>query len=123
MRRAVAEVSRRAQHIRHRAVRVVEWAARLVGLLAVLSLVSPLLRRRLQPTSWLPLPTPAVLTTTAASVVVAASGVGLMLLATGLRRRKRRAWQMTVTLCALIVVSHPVGRHPLLPLVVAAVLL
>jgi lysyl-tRNA synthetase class 2 len=90
----------------------------------VASLLSPPLRRRLQPTSWLPLPTPApALTATVTSVVVAAGGVGLVLLATGLRRRKRRAWQLAVVLCGLIIVSHLVGRHPLLPSVVAVVLL
>jgi len=46
----------------------------------------------------------------------------LVLLATGLRRRKRRAWQLGVALCVLIILSHLVGRPPLVPTVVAAVL-
>ncbi len=101
------------------AVALMVWSARLVGLLTVISAVTPVLRRRLHPTSWFSLPLQASVT---ASIVVAAAGVGLVLLATGLRRRKRRAWQLGVALCVLIILSHLVGRPPLVPLVVAAVL-
>ena len=101
------------------AVALMVWSARLVGLLTVVSAVTPVLRRRLHPTSWFSLPLEASVT---ASIVVAAAGVGLVLLATGLRRRKRRAWQLGVALCVLIILSHLVGRPPLVPLVVAAVL-
>jgi len=101
------------------AVALMVWSARLVGLLTVVSAVTPVLRRRLHPTSWFSLPLQASVT---ASIVVAAAGVGLVLLATGLRRRKRRAWQLGVALCVLIILSHLVGRPPLVPTVVAAVL-
>ena len=57
------------------------------------------------------------------TVILATAGVGLMLLATGLRRRKRRAWQLAVLMCAVIIASHALGRHPIPPLVVALVLL
>ncbi len=103
-----------------RAVTATVWAARLAGLLTLASVISPLLRRRVRPESWFDLP---AATSLAASVVLAAAGSGLMLLAIGLRRRKRRAWQLGAALCVLIIVSHAVGRHPLVPLVVAAVLL
>jgi lysyl-tRNA synthetase, class II len=103
-----------------RVARVVTWAARVAGLLTVLSLLTPLLRRRLQPATWFGLPPEATLV---GAVVVATLGVGLMMLATGLRRRKRRAWQLAVVACALLVVSHIVGRHAVIPTVVVAVLL
>ena len=103
-----------------RTARLVVWAARIAGVLTVLSVVAPLLRRRLQPATWFGLPVEASLVGT---VLLATAGVGLVLLATGLRRRKRRAWQLGVALCVLIVVSHLIGRHPLVPLVVAGVLL
>ena len=46
-----------------------------------------------------------------ALVVTAVAGVGLLMLATGLRRRKRRAWQLAVFLTALISVLQLVFRH------------
>ena len=103
-----------------RTARLVTWSARIVGLLTVASVIAPLLRRRLQPGTWFGLPVEATLVGT---TLVAVAGVGLMLLATGLRRRKRRAWQFAAALCVLIAVSHLVGRHPLVPMVVALVLL
>ncbi|MEJ2863405.1 phosphatidylglycerol lysyltransferase domain-containing protein [Actinomycetospora flava] len=103
-----------------RVARVLTWAARVAGLLTVLSLLTPLLRRRLQPATWFGLPPEATLV---GAVVVATLGVGLMMLATGLRRRKRRAWQLAVVACVLLIVSHIVGRHALVPTIVVAVLL
>ncbi len=109
----------RARRQAARTARMITWAARIAGVLTVLSVVAPLLRRRLQPATWFGLPVEASLVGT---VLLATAGVGLVLLATGLRRRKRRAWQLGVALCILIAASHLVGRHPPLPLVVAVVL-
>lgn len=112
--------ARRERRRRARIVRVVVWSARIVGLLSILSIFAPAARRRLEPAAWFGLPVEATLVGT---VVLATAGVGLMLLATGLRRRKRRAWQLAAALCVVIVVSHALGRHPIAPLVVAVVLL
>ncbi|MHC1561796.1 phosphatidylglycerol lysyltransferase domain-containing protein [Actinomycetospora sp. C-140] len=117
---AAAVEGRFARWRGRRVARVVVWAARVAGLLTVLSLVTPLLRRRLQPATWFGLPPEATLVGTA---VVATLGVGLMMLATGLRRRKRRAWQLAVVACVLLIVSHVVGRHAVIPTVITLVLL
>ena len=105
---------------RRRIARVVVWSARIVGLLSIISIFAPSARKRLEPAAWFGLPVEASLVGT---VVLATAGVGLMLLATGLRRRKRRAWQLAVLLCVVIVGSHLLGRHPVAPLAVAIVLL
>ncbi|GLZ46636.1 hypothetical protein Acsp06_28210 [Actinomycetospora sp. NBRC 106375] len=117
---AAAVEGRFARWRGRRVARVVVWAARVAGLLTVLSLVTPLLRRRLQPATWFGLPPEATLVGTA---VVATLGVGLMMLATGLRRRKRRAWQLAVVACVLLIVSHVVGRHAVVPTVITLLLL
>jgi len=103
-----------------RIARVVTWAARAAGLLTVLSLALPPLRRHLQPATWFGLsPEPPLVGT----VVVATLGVGLMMLATGLRRRKRRAWQLAVLACVLLAVSHVLGGQSVVPALVVIVLL
>ncbi len=91
-------------------VRLLTWSARLVGLLAVVSVVLPAGRRTLRGTvsGWLDLPVEATL---AAAVVVLASGVLLLMLATALRHRKRRAWQLAVLVTGLIAVAHLGWRH------------
>ncbi|GLZ40687.1 hypothetical protein Acsp05_43110 [Actinokineospora sp. NBRC 105648] len=91
-------------------MRLLTWAARLVGLLAVASVVFPAGRRRLRDTigGWLDLPAEATL---AAGVVALASGVMLIMLATALRRRKRRAWQVAVVVTGLIALAHLGWRH------------
>ncbi|RLK60006.1 lysyl-tRNA synthetase class 2 [Actinokineospora cianjurensis] len=91
-------------------LRLLTWSARLVGLLAVVSVVFPVGRRRLRDTvgGWLDLPTEA---TVASGVAVLASGVMLMMLATALRRRKRRAWQVAVGVTGLIALAHLGWRH------------
>ncbi|GAA4853435.1 phosphatidylglycerol lysyltransferase domain-containing protein [Actinomycetospora corticicola] len=111
---------RRERRRRARIARIVVWSARIVGLLSIVSIFAPAARRRLEPAAWFGLPVEASLVGT---VVLATAGVGLMLLATGLRRRKRRAWQLAVVLCVVIVASHALGRHPIPPLVVAVILL
>lgn len=86
-------------------VRVITWSARIVGLIAVASVVGPAGRVRLRGTveRWLELPPQATL---AAAAAVLASGVLLLMVATGLRRRKRRAWQMALLTCGLIALPH-----------------
>ncbi|WP_026423805.1 phosphatidylglycerol lysyltransferase domain-containing protein [Actinokineospora inagensis] len=86
-------------------LRLLTIAARLVGLIAVVSVVLPIGRRKLRDTvgGWLDLPVEA---SVAAGVVVVASGVMLMMLATALRRRKRRAWQVALLVTGLIAVAH-----------------
>jgi lysyl-tRNA synthetase, class II len=111
---------RQERRRRARIALVVVWAARVVGLLTIVSIFAPAARRRLEPAAWFGLPVEASLVGT---VILATAGVGLMLLATGLHRRKRRAWQLAVLMCVVIILSHALGRHPIPPLVVAAVLL
>jgi len=91
-------------------VRAITWATRLVGLLALASAIAPVGRRRLRPSlsEWLGLPPEA---TVAAGVVVLGAAVLLFMLAAGLRRRKRRAWQLALVLTALIIALHLAFRH------------
>jgi lysyl-tRNA synthetase, class II len=117
--RAEGEV-RQERRRRARIAGVIVWSARIVGLLSIFSIFAPAARRRLEPAAWFGLPVEASLVGT---VVLATAGVGLILLATGLRRRKRRAWQLAVLMCVVIIASHALGRHPIPPLVVALVLL
>ena len=103
--------------------RVAVWTTRvtrLVALLSVLSVLVPVLRKRLEPAAWFGLPEPA---TVARTVLVAAAAVGLYLLVTGLRRRKRRAWQLATALSVLLLLAHLIERRPVLPALVVAVLL
>ncbi|MGI8647823.1 MAG: hypothetical protein DLM55_01830 [Acidimicrobiales bacterium] len=98
------------------------WATRLVGLLAVLSVLVPSARRRFRPelAQWFELPHTTRLI---GLVLTAVAGVGLMMLATSLRRRKRRAWQVGVVLTSLLVVTHIMQRHGTFVGLVAAALL
>jgi lysyl-tRNA synthetase class 2 len=91
-------------------VRAVVWSTRLVGLLTLAAVVFPVARRRFpDPLSvWFALPVQA---TVAGAAVAVVAGVCLVLLATGLRRRKRRAWQIAVLLTAVIAALHLVFRH------------
>jgi lysyl-tRNA synthetase class 2 len=86
-------------------IRIIVWSTRLVGLLTVLSVVFPFTRRRLRKPveSWLDLPVSA---SVAGAAVAVAAGVCLLLLATGLRRRKRRAWQIVVLVTGIISALH-----------------
>ena len=74
---------------------LVATATRVAGLLAILAVALPIGRRMFRPSlaNWLGLPYQAHV---AALVLTAVAGVGLLMLATGLRRRKRRAWQLAV---------------------------
>jgi lysyl-tRNA synthetase class 2 len=93
-------------------VAAITWVTRLVGLIAVVSVVLPAGRRgvRGHVAEWLELPQDA---TTAAAAVVLVTGVLLMLLASGLRRRKRRAWQLALAASVLLALSHLGLRHVL----------
>ncbi|KAA9149334.1 DUF2156 domain-containing protein, partial [Amycolatopsis acidicola] len=85
-------------------VAAITWVTRLVGLLAVISVVVPAGRRaRGHVAGWLGLPQDA---TTAAATVVLVVGVLLIMLATGLRRRKRRAWQLAMAASVVLALSH-----------------
>src|SRR5947208_13365027 len=105
------------------AVRAIAWFARLVGLLVAASAIAPAAsRRRLRPSlsEWLGLPPEA---TVAAGVVALGAAVLLMMLAAGLSRRKRRAWQLAVLVSALIAVLHLVFRHGIGAVLTSAALL
>lgn len=93
-----------------RATGVVVATTRLTGVLAVLAVVLPKGRHRLLPTldRWLGLPYQA---TIAALVTTAVAGVGLLCLATGLRRRKRRAWQLATATAVVIIALQLLFRH------------
>ncbi|HEY5032000.1 MAG TPA: phosphatidylglycerol lysyltransferase domain-containing protein [Actinomycetes bacterium] len=81
-----------------------------IGVLDVVAAVTPRLSRRLHLLSDI-LPGTISDATVAALLVV---GIGFMLLAGGLARRKRRAWQLSVALLAMSVVLHLLGAvtHP-----------
>ncbi len=93
-------------------VAVITWVTRLAGLLALVSVLVPAGRRTLRGhvAAWLELPHEA---TVGAATVALVTGVLLMLLATGLKRGKRRAWQLAVAAAALLTVSHLGLRHTL----------
>jgi lysyl-tRNA synthetase, class II len=105
-----------------RAVRVLATTTRIVGLLAILAVVLPMGRRVFRPSlaTWFGLPYQAHV---GALVAMAVAGVGLLMLATGLRRRKRRAWQLAVFLTALISLLQLVFRHAPVAALVAGGLL
>jgi lysylphosphatidylglycerol synthetase-like protein (DUF2156 family) len=85
--------------------RIRRWGAFLLTLAAVLNLVSaftPPLHGRLEEILRLvPLAVPQI-----ATVLVAISGVGLLLLARGIRRGQRHAWQAALALLGATVIFH-----------------
>jgi lysyl-tRNA synthetase class 2 len=101
---------------------MVTWVTRLAGLMAIVSALIPAGRRNLrgQMSAWLGLPQEA---TVAATAVVLVTGVLLVLLASGLRRRKKRAWQLAVGATVLLAVSHLGVQHGRSAGVVSVVLL
>lgn len=103
------------------AVRVLATTTRVAGLLAILVVALPVGRRLFRPSlaTWFGLPYQAHV---GALVVTAVAGVGLLMLATGLRRRKRRAWQVAVFLTALISALQLAFRHAIVAPVVTAAL-
>jgi len=105
-----------------RAVRSVTLLARLTGLLALVSVLLPYGRHRLQQPLAGVLDLPKQATESAAAIILVA-GVGLFLLASGLHRRKRNAWAGSTVVSALLVVSHAVHPRGVVPLVLSIVLL
>ncbi|WP_326567696.1 phosphatidylglycerol lysyltransferase domain-containing protein [Amycolatopsis rhabdoformis] len=90
-------------------VRAITWVTRLAGLLTLLSVVVPAGRNlRGHLAEWLELPQEA---TVGAATVAVVTGVLLIMLAAGLRRRKRRAWQLAVGFTVLLTLSHLGLRH------------
>lgn len=81
------------------------WATRLVAVLTLASVTTTETRRRIGDDvgGWLGLPAPVRL---AGVVITLLAGVSLLLLAAGLRRRKRRAWQLAVAASAALAVSN-----------------
>jgi lysyl-tRNA synthetase class 2 len=102
-----------------RVVRVVATATRVAGLVAIVAVVLPVGRRMFRSSlaNWLGLPYQAHV---AALVLTAVAGAGLLMLATGLRRGKRRAWQLALVLTALITVLQLAFRHAHLAALAAA---
>jgi lysyl-tRNA synthetase class 2 len=99
----------------------ITWVTRLTGLLTILSVVVPAGRSlRGHLAEWLELPQEA---TVAAATVAIVTGVLLILLAAGLRRRKRRAWQLAVGFAVLLTLSHLGLKHVFGAGVVTVVLL
>ncbi|MEU4670012.1 phosphatidylglycerol lysyltransferase domain-containing protein [Amycolatopsis sp. NPDC023774] len=102
-------------------VKAITWVTRLAGLLTLLSVVVPSSRNlRGHLAEWLELPQEA---TVAAATVAVVTGVLLIMLAAGLRRRKRRAWQLAVGFAVLLTLSHLGLRHVFGAGVVSVVLL
>ena len=103
------------------AVRVLATTTRVAGLLAILAVALPVGRRVFRPSlaTWVGLPYQAHV---GALVTVAVAGTGLVMLATALRRRKRRAWQLAVFLTAMVCVLQIVFRHAVIAPVVSGAL-
>lgn len=111
----------RSARSRRLSSRVPAWVARLVFLLGLISIASGIFPRRRAvldfPIDLLP---PLGLATV--SVLGIAIGFGLMIMASGLRHRKRRAWRTVVTLLTTGVVVHIARGENFIPSVVAALL-
>ena len=101
---------------------VITWVTRLAGLMTLASVLVPAGRRNLRGhlSEWLELPQEA---TIAAATIALVTGVLLVLLAAGLRRRKRRAWQLAVGGAVLLTMSHIGLKHVFGAGVVSVVLL
>lgn len=109
------------ERLRQARSRVPVWSARLVfvlGLLMVAAAVLPHQRRLIDwPVDLLP---PMGIATV--SVLGIAVGLGLVLMARGLRRRKQRAWRAVVTLLSVGIVVHLLrGVDPVQSVISAAV--
>src|SRR5438067_4219202 len=99
----------------------ITWVTRLVGMMAVISVVVPAGRKQMRGhvAQWLVLPQDA---TTGATAVALVTGVLLMMLASGLRRRKRRAWQLALAASLLLALAHLGFRHAFVAGLVAVAL-
>ena len=96
----------RERYLRH-APRLLAAVAALLGLLTLLDAVIHSERLRVHElTQVIPEPTSA-----AASAIVAVSGLVLLRVAAGLRKRKRRAWQIAVGVTVVMIVAHVLKAH------------
>ena len=91
----------------------------LIGLSDILALFRPDLVYRLHKINYL---VPGTLTTVTRSAEVII-GLMLLMLAHGLRRRKRRAWQAVAALLAFDIAIHVTNAHRMTTTIIAAVLL
>ena len=107
-------------------VRAIVWATRLVALLTLATAVLPVPRRAFGAPLRSTLDLPATVGVTGATIGLVA-GAGLLLLATGLRWRKRRAWLVATCLTATVALTNLVrgieGSRGLLAGVTATALL
>ena len=103
---------------RSRAPRVVGTLTYLVGFVDIASGMAPGWRHRLHPLTGV---LPGVIAAASAATVV--SGIFLLLLAHGLRRRKRRAWRAALGLLAFSVILHAVRLELLATAMSSAVLI
>jgi lysyl-tRNA synthetase, class II len=87
-----------------RTVRAIVWATRLVALLTIATAVLPGPRRVFGSTLQDTLDLPATVGVTGATIGLVA-GAGLLLLATGLRWRKRRAWMLATGLALVVALT------------------
>lgn len=104
------------------AVGMIVWATRLLAVLALVSVLVPVGRRRLRAplVEWLGLESFAA--TVAAGIAMAGAAVALLAVASALGRRMRRAWQLTLLITALLAVAHLVTGDDLGTGVAAATL-
>ena len=86
-------------------VRAIVWATRLVALLTLATAVLPGPRRAFGAPLRSTLDLPATVGVTGATIGLVA-GAGLLLLAAGLRWRKRRAWLVATCLTAVVAVTN-----------------
>jgi lysyl-tRNA synthetase, class II len=105
-----------------RMTRTVAQSARLVGLLTILAVVfRPVAHRLGHPVvHWLD---PSVLAHVVTSTLTVGAGIGLVLVGTGLRRRKHRAWQVAVGLTVFVLVLHVVSHRGWVAVLVTTALL
>lgn len=104
---------------RRRAPGIIAGAAALLGLLALIDAALPRTRLRVHAITRV-IPVPA---TTTAVAVTAAAGLLLLRIAAGLRRRKRRAWQIAVGASVALFAAHLVHGERRPAQIVASVLL
>lgn len=102
--------------------RIAAWASRLLGLLTIMAVVfRPVGRRLGRPlVDWLDPSLPAHV---AADTLTVAAGIGLVLLGAGLRRRKRRAWQIAVGITVLTLALHVFSHRGWVAVLVTVALL